>query len=149
VVALVSFDGDEQPSWLQARRRYVYVVPALSRVSVKNTAFSGAIATTLNARPPLERSISKRVSLGLASVHERSMRDRIAPVAVRFLGGIGTLASVRALATFENGPKPPELKARTRKKYVVLASRPKSIALVAVVVRMEVHPTPSSDRWIS
>src|SRR6266545_4747214 len=97
----------------------------------------------------VERSISTRVSFGLASVQERSIRDREAAVAARLLGASGTVGSVRALATFENGPFPPELKARTRKKYVVSGWRPNSMAPVAVVVRTDVQLAPSRDCWIS
>ena len=151
VVALAWFEGAEQPSWLQARIRYVYVVLALSPVSTKETLFAATVATSWKARPAVERSISKRVSFVLVSLQERSRRERETAVASRPVGAEGTAAPVRALATFENGPSPPELKARTRKKYVVSGARPRIVASVVVPARRpsDVQPRPSSERWIS
>lgn len=105
----------------------------------------------LDGRPACDRSISKRVSFGLRSVHDRSILVVDAPVAARPVGEIGTVTSVRALAMFENGPSPPELKARTWKKYVVSAWSPNSMALVAVEALRpsDVQATPSRDCWIS
>jgi hypothetical protein len=119
-------------------------------VSAKETLFAGTVATSWKVRPAVERSISKRVSFVLVSLQKRSMRERETALALSPVGADGVAAPVRALATFEKGPSPPELNARTRTKYVVSGARRRIVASVAVpdCRPSEVQLRPSSERWI-